>query len=198
MARRKNGKNKSKMILIVIMVIVIVLFGVLVVNSLMNGELLKSMKIFDEKTAELKKEEIIDSTTDSDVEKDDKDAEKNKDKDKGKDKTEETKKEDVFVKKEDDTSFKVVDKTVDDTEIVQKPYTEERKQQKEDDEALAVKVVEQEWFGGEKPADSKYYFNVSNRESDNIIVVEVRDKETTRILSRYRVNVQKKEIEKEI
>ena len=114
--------------------------------------------------------------------------------DEKKDNNSETKKdEEVFVKKEDETSFKLVDKTTDE-EKPSTTLTEESKKLAKEKEALAISVAKNEWFGGEEPEDSKVYFTTIKEKTDNIFVIGVWDKETTRLKTQYEINVLKKEI----
>lgn len=182
MARRKSKKRTKRVFVTVIVLIILVILGVLIANSVMDGKLLKNLKIADEKKAEEKKqlEENKNQETKNEDEKTDV-------------KTEDKKDENIFTKKEDETSFKLVDKTTDE----EKPSTStpsETKKQTEEKRELALKVAKNEWFGGEEPKSPKEYFDIIEEKSDNIFVVEVRDKETTRVKIKYEINVFKKEI----
>lgn len=175
MARRKK-RSKSKFFTIII-ILVLIVFGVLIANSMMNGKLLENLKIAAENKAKEVKEKQV-------QEEDNKEIDEELDEE-----IEETKKEveEVFTKKEDDTSFKLVDKTVDDVKPTVKLTEKDR-------ENLAIKVVKEEWYEGEEPSETNVYFSVVDKKSDNVYTVEVRDKKTTRIKSTYDVNVVKKEI----
>lgn len=175
MARRKK-RSKSKFFTIII-ILVLIVFGVLIANSMMNGKLLENLKIAAEnKAKEVKEKQVqeedneeLDEELDEEIEETKKEVEK------------------VFTKKEDDTSFKLVDKTVDDVKPTVKLTEKDR-------ENLAIKVVKEEWYEGEEPSETNVYFSVVDKKSDNVYTVEVRDKKTTRIKSTYDVNVVKKEI----
>lgn len=172
MARRKSRKGKN-IFLTFIVIIVLIGLGVLIGNSIMNGELLKNFKISEEK----KQEEKQQASTKSDIEQEDPKEEK-----------------EVFTKKEDETSFKLVDKTVDDTKPSTKPTTTETIKTEKERENLAISVVKKEWYGGEEPESTDVYFSISRKKSESVYTVEVRDKATTRLKSRYDVNIAKKEI----
>lgn len=172
MARKKKRKSSFLMFFVFL---IIIIFAVLVINSIMDGELLKNLKIADEKKAEKKKqaEEVIEEKEEGNEEE-----------------TEET-----FVKKEeDDTSFKLVDKTTDDAEPVVKPITDESKNKEREREKLAESIVKKHLYGNKEPEEPKESVKVLSKKSENIFIVEVRDNATTRLINKYEVNILKKEI----
>lgn len=174
--RRKTRKKRKSTFLTLIVFLILIIFAVLIANSIMDGKLLQSLKLADEKKAEEKKQIEVDKTDEED------------------EKIEVDKKDDVFVKKEDQTSFKLVDKTTDEEIPSTEPITEERKKTEKEREALAIQVVKDEWYGGDEPKNPKEYFSLLNKKTDNIYVIEVRDILTTRLMNKYEVNVLKKEI----
>lgn len=169
---KKKEKEKNKIVPI-LLILVLIIFGVLIANSMMNGELLKNLKAADERKAEQSKE--IQKKENENKEIDD----------------EEEKEDEVFTKKEDETAFKLVDTTTDDET---QNETTNSTQNEEERVALAISVVKREWYDGDEPEETDVYFNVADKKSNNIYTVEVRDKKTTRIKSTYDVNIAKKEI----
>lgn len=145
----------------------------------MDGKLLKSLKIADEKKAEENKQDGVNLPDGNDKEEPE---------------TKEDEKE-VFTKKEE-TAFKLVDKTTDEEKPSTAPVTTDSKKKQKEEEELAIKVAKELFYGDEgEPEDTNYYFSLLRRESDNILIIEVRDKKTTRTIITYKVNVHKKEIE---
>lgn len=178
MAKRKSKKRSKNTALTIIILIVLIGFGILIANSVMNGELLKNLKTADEQKAEETRKVSSENTVDEFRE----------------EKVEAEEKKEVFTKKEEETPFKLVDKTVDDAKPTEKPLTEETILKERDREKLAISVVQKEWYGGETPANPTVYFNIVEKKSENVYIVEVRDKATTRLKNKYEVNVLKSEI----
>lgn len=173
MSRRKSRKKKNTTLIIFIIILLIAL-GILGGNAIMNGELLKNLKTSDEKKAEQSKTVNVNKPEEKETE--EKDDEK------------------VFTKKDDENAFKLVDKTVDTKKPSNKPVTEQSIKDEQKREELAISVVMNEWYGGEVPEEKDVYFSIVTKKSENVFLVEVRDKATTRLKSRYEVNVDKKEI----